>query len=594
MSRRFRDVFPGLCLAEGDKIRGHTRREGPCFLRAVPFLAATCLLALLPSSPSLAVDRSSGWPTYGFDYANTRHVDIDDINRSNVAHLKPVWRYVLGPHERVETTPVVVGETMFVTTGTGNNVIALDAATGREKWRYRPAIGPMAACCGLLNRGVAVSGNRLFFATMDGRLFALDAGSGKRVWDVKIGDAGYGFSETMAPLTWDGLVFIGSSGSDYGLRGSLSAYRAADGKLVWRWYAVSRGWEGDYVGAVHGMSLHRNLEQEKRDAGTFADAWSHGGGAIWMTPALDAKRETLYLTTSNPWPVFHGSSRPGDNLYTDCIVALNVRTGKMRWYYQETPHDVWEYEPSSPPVLFDARTPRGDLPVVGQAGKTLWFYIVDRNDGAFVRISQSLAPNSNVYDDPPNGEPNAPLPLRGSLGPISFDSSRHRAFIAVIDRPDSPRSETRWRDVLAAVDVDSGKVVWKEFLGKMHDGIRGDPLIAGSLSTPGLVFVAEPFGAFYALNADSGAIAWQHALGAGAFADEDSNLFVKFAHRVRDWLLPAKRWAFHEDAPMAASAGVDSNPIAYEAGGREFVAIGFDAQPDLAAGGAMVEAFSLR
>ena len=564
-------------------------RVSPCVV------AAVCFIVLLSSLTAAANEKHSDWPTYGFDYANTRHVDVGDINRANVAQLEPVWHYLLGPHERVETTPIVAGGTMYVTTGTGNNVIALDAATGREKWRYQPAIGPMAACCGYLNRGVAVSGNRVFFATLDGKLIALDAASGKPIWDVRIGLPGNGFSETMAPLAWNGLVFIGSSGSDYGLRGSVSAYRASDGTLLWRWYTVSQGWEGSYVTSVHGLSLHRDVAREQRDAKKFRDAWKHGGGAVWMTPALDSKRGTIYFTTSNPWPVFHGSARPGDNLYTECIVALNARTGKMIWYYQQTPHDVWEYEPTSPAVLFDASTSGGArVPALGEAGKTLWFYILNRDNGKLVRLSQSLAPNANVYDDPPNDVPSTQLPLRGSLGPISYDPARHFAFVSAIERPSDAAGRTaRWRDFLAAVDVDTGKIMWKTFLGDAHKGTRGDPLIAGSLSTRGLVFIAEPMGKFYGLDPDTGAVAWRYTLGTDT-ADANANPLVQLTHRVQDFVLPIKRWAFHQDPPTSASAGVDTNPIAYKARGREYIAIGIDAQPERFSGGAMIYAFALR
>lgn len=569
------------------------RFEGRLTLFAHVAVRATCLAALVFSASAAAEEKQVGWPTYGFDYANTRHVDAGDINRANVAHLTPVWRYVLGPHERVETTPIVVGRKMYVTTGTGDNVIALDATTGKLVWRYEPALGGMAACCGLLNRGVALEGHRVFFATLDAQLIALDADSGKRIWDVRIGNPGYGFSETMAPLAWNGFIFIGSSGSDYGIRGSFSAYRASDGKLMWRWYAVSPGWEGRYVPSVHGMSLHRDIAREKQNAPKFRGAWAQGGGAVWMTPALDAQREELYLVTSNPWPVFTGRVRPGDNLFTDSIVALNAHTGKMRWYYQQTPHDVWEYEASSPPVLFDTLDARGQrIPAVGEAGKPLWFYILDRRDGKLVRLSQSLAANANAYDDPPDGPPQAPLLLRGSIGPISYDPARHLAFITAIERPEGPTKY--WRDFLAAVNVNTGRVSWRTPLGILHNGVRGDPLVAGSLSTTDLVFAASPDGIFYGLDPNTGAVVWEYRLGADFRVDQDANLLTQLAHRMHDWMLPIKRWAFRQDAPSEDAAGVDGNPMTYIVNGRQYIAIGFDAHPDRSSGGAVIDVFALR
>jgi alcohol dehydrogenase (cytochrome c) len=560
----------------------------PRFLSAL-LIAALSALALRGSS--LAANSNVEWPTYGSTYGNTRHVNVDTITSFTLAHLAPVWRFVLGSHERVESTPIVVGRTLYMTTGVGNNVFALDATTGKLKWRYRPALGFMSPCCGALNRGVAVSDGRVFFATLDAQLIALDAQTGKPLWKTQVGDAKAGFSETMAPLAWNGAVFIGSSGSDYGIRGSLSAYRASDGKLLWRWYAVSKGWEGSYTQTVHGMSLHRNVTAEKHDAMKYANAWMHGGGAIWMTPALDERRGTLFLSTNNPAPVFNGSVRPGDNLYTDSVVALEARTGKMLWYYQQTPHDVWEYEPASPPVLFDALDKHGHrIPVVAEAGKTRWLYILDRRNGRLVRLSQSWGGDNHLYDPPAPRSEESQLPLRGTIGPIAYDPAHHLALVTSIDRPPPNQS---WSDVLSAVDVDNGKIVWRRTLGDTHQGIRGDPVLAGALSAGNLIFVSDPFGYFSALDASSGDVLWQYRLGRDEEADIGAPAIVRLAHRVRDFLKPMKRWLFHQDAPTGVTAGVDAAPIAYRIGGREYIAIGFDTQPESATGGATIFAFAL-
>jgi glucose dehydrogenase len=530
------------------------------------------------------------WPTYGATYENTRHVNARQIDENTVHALKPAWQFVMGGHERVETTPIVVGRTMYLTTGVGNNVIALDAKTGALKWRYRPTLGFLSVCCGAINRGVAVTGGRVFFATLDAQLIALDAASGKPVWHVYVGDSKAGFSETMAPLAWKGVVYVGSSGSDNGIRGSVSAYRASDGKLLWRWYSVSRGWEGAYVARTAGKTLHRNITQEKRSAVKYPEAWAHGGGSVWMTPALDTRTGTLYAATSNPSPVFDGNVRPGDNLYTDSIVALDARTGKLRWYYQQTPHDVWEYEASSPPVLFDVTDAQGKrVPAVGEAGKTRWLYILDRRDGSLLRLSQSFGANAHLYDDPPSERYTRQLPLRGSIGPIAYDPSRHLALITAIEHP----TLNRWREMLTAIDVDNGRVAWRRPLTPLHEDFMGDRLLAGSLSAGGLVFVSSVDGNLFALDSGNGAVLWQYALGAGEQADTGANILVRLAHRVRDWLLPVKREIFHQDAPTGATASVDANPIAYELDGREYIALAFDAQPERSIGGATICVFAL-
>ncbi len=550
-------------------------------------LSSLTALSLASASENGRLD----WSTYGFTYGNTRHVDLDQINRANITRVVPVWRFVLGSHERVESTPLVVRGTMYVTTGLGNNVIALDAKTGREKWRYRPALGFLSICCGAINRGVAVSGERVFFGTLDGQLIALDAQSGKPLWHVYVGNSSQGFSETMAPLAWDGTVFIGSSGSDNGIRGSVTAYRAADGKLLWRWYSVSPGWEGVYAEQAHGLSLHRDIARERRDAAKYKNAWARGGGAVWITPALDPGSATLYVATANPAPVFDGAVRPGDNLYTDSIVALDARSGKMRWHYQQTPHDIWEYEPSSPPVLFDATDKRGKrIAAVGEAGKTRWFYVLNRRNGELVRLSSGLGRNANLYEDPPDANHGQQLPLRGSIGPVAYNPHRHLAFVTAIDRS----IPNRWREFIAAINVDTGGYEWSKMLTMPHADFMGDRLLAGSLSAGDLVFVGSVDGNLFALNSANGEVVWRYALGGHEEEDLNANPVVRLAHRMRDWLLPMKRSIFHQDPPSADSANVDTNPIAYEEAGREYVAIGFDAQPEKAIGGATLWAFALK
>jgi glucose dehydrogenase len=532
------------------------------------------------------------WPTYGATYANTRHVDIGTLRAAALPRLHPVWQFALGPHERVETTPIVSGTTMYLTTGVQNNVVALDARTGKLKWRYKPSLGAMSPCCGALNRGVAVGQNLVYVATLDAQLIALNASSGKPVWHVQIADGAHGFSETMAPLFWNGTVIIGSSGSDYGIRGSVSAYRASDGRFLWRWYAVSPGWEGRYTAAVNGFSLHRDIAKEKRALPAHRDAWKHGGGAVWMTPALDVKTGVLYASTGNPSPVYNGSVRPGDNLYTDSIVALDARSGKLLWYYQQTPHDIWEYEAASPPILFDSHGRGGDpTPAVAEAGKTRWLYVLNRKNGKLIRLSQPWSPNADVYQPYARAlaAPKERLPLRGTIGPIAYNPALRTAYVTEIDHIDAES----WSDLLVAIDVDTGAIRWKKMLGPVHKTYRGDPVLAGALSAGPLVFVSDPDGDFTALDAKTGELLWRYQLGSDRALDNRANAFERFVHVVHDWLLPLKRALFRQEPPTQAAAGVDTSPIAFEIDGKPYVTIGFDLHPERASGGAVVTTFSL-
>ncbi|HEX4024309.1 MAG TPA: PQQ-binding-like beta-propeller repeat protein [Steroidobacteraceae bacterium] len=514
----------------------------------------TALLAAVPgmvTSPAVwAAGANMEWPSYGRDYANSRYAPLNQINAGTVQGLAPAWIFQTGKTGSFEDSPVVVGGVMYVTSGVTNSVFALDAGTGRRLWTHDTVLGFASFCCGPNNRGVAVAGGKVFYGTLDGKLVALDASTGKQAWSVQVGDPKEGFSETMAPLAWNGRVFIGSSGGEYGIRGSLTAYSQDDGKQLWRWWVVGPGWEGKYVSEVHGYSLHRDIAQEKADAAKYADSWKHGGGPIWTTPALDARTGTLYVSTGNPAEQLIDKTRPGDNLYTDSIVALDAGTGRMKWYYQETPHDGWDYDAASPPVLFDAADGSGrTVPAVGEAGKTGWFYILRRSNGDLLRVSEPFVPITNIYTRPTAG---AVTETPGGTGgsnwsPVSYNPGLHLVYIAglnvslVID----PKPPAQWNyggqrwagshqhpvagepfgGTFTAIDPSTGKIVWQ-------DTMRF-PMTNGSLATPELTFVGEATGMFDALDARTGKILWQFQTG----------------------------------------AGITAPPVAYEIDGREYVAV---------------------
>jgi len=523
--------------------------------------------------------KDTGWPTFGHDYFNTRHVSLARINSRTVRSLHVAWKFQSGRYGSFESTPVVAGRTMFLTLPPDDTVVALDATNGKVKWRYVPTLEPVKLCCGSVNRGVAIGDRTVYVATLDDRLVALDAQTGALRWQERIADPTQGYSETMAPLVWNGMVFVGISGADIGIRGSLTAYSAASGRLLWRWWSVSPGWEGRFA-----PPAHRNIAQEKASARRFRDAWRRGGGSIWMTPALDPARSTIYAATGNPFPVVDGSRRPGDNLYTDSVVALDVKTGRMRWYFQEVAHDLWDYDAASPPVLFDTHDAAGRrIAAVGEAGKTGWFYILNRANGALIRRSQPFVPQWHMFAVPgAQGAYAEPGGGGGAVAPVAFDASSDQVFVAAVDqhhfaRPADPywftTSPTRYG--ITAVNVSTGRRAWQHWFPSTGEIKMTNNGTAGACSVDDVVFVGEEStGKFDALDARSGSLLWQFQTSAGAPGTGAGTRSI--SQLLHDWLAPAKRALLHEPQLKPASH-IHASPVAYSVNGVEYVAIGGDA-----------------
>ncbi|KAB2970611.1 PQQ-binding-like beta-propeller repeat protein [Zoogloea sp.] len=539
------------------------------------------LLGALALTPAFAGDVE--WPTYGLDHSNRRYASIGQINTANVATLTRAWAYQSGVKATFQATPIMVDRKVFLSLPF-NDVVALDAVSGRLLWRYthmRRKDYPL--CCGPANRGVAVADGKVFIGTVDARLVALDASSGKVLWDVEVADgdsarresvttltesdplrkatiAGQsGVGIAMAPVVHKGKVLIGVTGVGYGLHldsdrdgaplgavvgfagsygrpGFLAAFDVNTGKRVWQFDTIAPShWEGEFRRTTpDGVPLHRDIEKERADLPKYPDAARYGGGSAWSTPAIDAENGLLYFGTGNPSPQMDGSSRPGDNLYTVSLVCLEVETGRIRWHYQQVPHDQWGYDVASPAVLFDYPLNGERVPAVGQAAKIGWYYIHNRLTGELLRKSDEFVVHQNTFTNPtPEGQVILPGVLGGiNWSPTAVDEKRLIAYVPAIHWPvkytkraipatqEKPALEyttleplmdvPRW-GVLSAIDLATGRMKWQHRTAQ--------PLVGGVLATAGeLVFMGEGNGRFNAYDAATGQTLWSDQLDAGVNA----------------------------------------------------------------------------
>jgi alcohol dehydrogenase (cytochrome c) len=478
-------------------------------------------------------DGARDWPTYGRDYSNRRYSPLRTIDTASVRRLRlrSSFRTGAGRVGSFQSSPLVVDGVMYVTSA-ANDVVAFDLRHGRIAWKFHPTLGPRHLCCGGSNRGVALGHGLVFIGLLDARLAALDAVRGTTRWVAQVADAGAGYSLTMAPLVVDSLVIVGTAGAEYGIRGHLSAYNVRNGRLVWRWHSIPGPDEGGWWGVwrtslAGGGELPRDIHRERADSARYADAWEHGGGSIWTTPAYDPPSGRLFVTIGNPAPSFHADNRPGDNLYTNAIVAVDARSGRLVWHQQLIPHDVWDYDAASPPLLADL----GGRRVVLHAGKIGWLYTLDAADGRLLRRSEPFVPQQNLFAVPtPAGVLVAPGPHGGAgWSPMSYSPETGLAFVVGIHRPMVITSHARpWRrgrafygggtadgpeswGTISAINPADGRIVWQ---------VRTDrPMVGGSLVTAGgLLFTGEGEGWFRAYDAATGRRLWEYRARAGVNA----------------------------------------------------------------------------
>jgi alcohol dehydrogenase (cytochrome c) len=473
----------------------------------------------------LLAPAAENWLSYNGDYSGRRYSLLSQINLQNVEQLRAEWVFHSRSSDRLEVTPVVVNGTMFVTSA--NDVFALDAQTGRTVWHYTRPIseGLIDDASRHLSRGVAVWHDRVYRETDNAHLLCLDARSGNLIWDISYADWNSNYGATSAPLVVDDKIIVGTSGGDDGVRGFVAAYDAASGKLAWRFWTIpgqgefgSDSWPGDL--------------------------YLHGGGTTWMPGTYDPELKTLFWTTSNPAPDFEGSVRPGDDLYTDCLLALDPATGKLKWYFQFTPHDLFDYDATETPMLIDALYQDQPRKLLLQANRNGFVYVLDRTSGEFLSATQFAQKLNWATGIDAKGRPIRtdvkPTPDGTKVCPgysgatnwfsPTYSETSHLIYFMALEQCQTyysakePQRFTPGKEyystgvkhipgedsqkVLLAFDLNAGKFAWKyPQVGPAHS-------TGGTMSTAGgLVFFGDDAQSLEAVNASDGKPLWHFSTG---------------------------------------------------------------------------------
>ncbi|MGJ4914844.1 methanol/ethanol family PQQ-dependent dehydrogenase [Bradyrhizobium sp. HKCCYLRH2060] len=465
---------------------------------------------------------------YGMGYNLQRFSPLNQINKDNAKHLVPVWNYSFADDRSEESQPLVYQGVLYVTTH--NATMAVDAKTGKQIWKSKidyPAETPRVVCCGIINRGAALYDGKLFRTTLDANVIALDAKTGKELWRQKAADIKEGYSMTVAPLVADGVVLTGISGAEFGTRGFIDGWDPATGKHLWRTHTVP-------------------TPDEPGGDTWKGDTWKLGGGSTWITGSYDPEQNTVFWGVGNPGP-FNAAVRPGDNLYTCSVLALDPKTGKMKWHFQFSPNNPFDYDAVAEMVLADMNVEGKQTKVLMNANRNGFFYVLDRTNGKLLAANPYVKVNWASSIDLKTGKPVETDVTRDAregkkvtvypsiLGgknwePMSFNPQTGLAYANTLvfgghyktepatykagewylgmdltdlwDWPEGPRGQ------LKAIDPMTGKTKWEQ--------PSDIPRFSGVLSTAGgVVFSGKLTGEFEAFDADSGKQLWQFQTGSG-------------------------------------------------------------------------------
>jgi alcohol dehydrogenase (cytochrome c) len=511
--------------------------------RQATFLLLAALLTPYSARAQISFDRllhasaePQNWLTYSGNYSGHRHSALHQIEPANVKNLEMKWVFQAQSLQKFETTPLVVNGIMYLTQSP-NDVVALDARTGRAFWIYNYKPSPDARlCCGVVNRGVAILGDTLFMAAGDAHLVAIDARNGHALWNTKVAEPAAGYAMTLAPLVVKDKVIVGVAGGEFGVRGFIAAYDAQTGKECWRTYTIPGP----------GEPGHETWQ---------GDDWKHGGSSVWMTGSYDPDLNLTYWGTGNPGPDWNPDQRPGDNLYSDSVLALDPDTGKLKWYFQFTPHDPYDYDSVQVPVLADADWNGSPRKLMLWGNRNGFFYVLDRATGKFllgrpfVKVNWASGLDEAgrpIFTPQPKGVTTYPgiqggtnwyspsySPRTGlfylstweDYGTIfqgvpaeykegqRFTGGANMTPIPGAENPVSTRqgpintyTEALGRGAVVAIDPHTGEKKWKF---EMHDVNT-----SGILTTDSdLVFAGGREGYFHALDARTGTLLWKANLG---------------------------------------------------------------------------------
>jgi len=483
-------------------------------------------------------DSSNFLHTNG-NYEQTRFYPNSQINTGNVKKLVPAWIFQTEVVDSMETSPIVVNGVMYVTTSF-SHAYALDAKTGEEIWHYKHKMGPITTyCCGPNNRGVAVKDDKVFIATLDAKVVGLDAKTGRKIWETQLADPELGYSETMAPTVVGNKVLIGTNGGEYGIRGFVKALDMNSGKVLWTFHSIPKNSVG--VWETHdatGRDMLRDIPAEKAALKKLGDPYETLGGGVWQNPAVDEETGTVYFVVGNPSPDLDGSIRPGDNLYTNSVVAVDLESGKYKCHFQYIAHDVWDLDAVSPVIITPVKNKKGKT-VKGllHGGKTGHVYVHDAKDCSLIRFSEAMVPQENMWVLPTKegkrmlpgangGVEWSPMTVNPKLG-LTYAINLHQPMTYHVESTPYPGGKLwlggafkiipgskQWGNI-TAVDYNTGKIKWK---------VKTDqPMIGGIIATAGgLVFAGEGNGMFRAYDAKSGSKLWQFQAGAGVNAPPSS------------------------------------------------------------------------